>query len=89
MPMTILEAYSYGKPVISTPVGSIPEILEHNQNGLLFQPGDMPVLKGLITSVINDRSMTKRLGKNALQKATEFYPSAIKNDLIKLYAEIL
>ena len=89
MPMTILEAYSYGKPVISTPVGSIPEILQHNHNGLLFEPGDMPVLKGLITDVINNPSMTSRLGKNALLKATEFYPSAIKTSLEKMYAEII
>lgn len=89
MPVTILEAYSYGKPVISTPVGSIPEILEHNYNGLLFQPGDMPVLKGLITDVINNPSMKERLGKNALKKASEFYPSAIKQELEKLYAEII
>jgi glycosyltransferase involved in cell wall biosynthesis len=88
MPMTILEAYSYGKPVISTPVGSIPEILEHNYNGLLFEPGNMPGLKELITEVINNPSMTQRLGKNALQKATEFYPSAIKQDLEKLYEAI-
>jgi glycosyltransferase involved in cell wall biosynthesis len=89
MPMTILEAYSYGKPVISTPVGSIPEILEHNYNGLLFEPGDMPKLKGLLTEVINNPSLTDRLGRNALLKASEFYPSAIKKELEKLYAEIL
>jgi glycosyltransferase involved in cell wall biosynthesis len=89
MPMTMLEAFSYGKPVISTPVGSIPEILEHNYNGLMFEPGDMPELKGLITQVINNPSLTDRLGKNALQKAAEFYPAAIKKELEKLYAEIL
>lgn len=88
MPMTILEAYSYGKPVISTPVGSIPEILDHNYNGLLFQPGNMPELKNLITEVINNPAMTDRLGKNALLKASEFYPSAIKQELEKLYAAI-
>lgn len=89
MPVTILEAYSYGKPVISTPVGSIPEILQHNHNGLLFEPGNMPVLKELITEVINNPAMKERLGKNALKKASEFYPSAIKQELEKLYAEII
>jgi len=39
--------------------------------------------------VINNPSLTDRLGKNALLKATEFYPSAIKQELEKLYAEIL
>jgi len=89
MPMTILEAYSYGKPVISTPVGSIPEILEHDHNGLMFEPGDMTALKQLITTAINNPSLTNRLGKNALLKASEFYPCAIKKELEKLYGEIL
>jgi glycosyltransferase involved in cell wall biosynthesis len=88
MPMTMLEAFSYGKPVITTPVGSIPEILEHNYNGLLFEPGNMPDLKKLITQVISDRCQTQKMGKNAFQKISEFYPSAIKTELEKLYATI-
>ena len=89
MPMTILEAYSYGKPVISTPVGSIPEILQHDHNGLMFEPGDLPALKQLINNAINNPSQTDRLGKNALMKAAEFYPCAIKKELEKLYSEII
>jgi glycosyltransferase involved in cell wall biosynthesis len=89
MPMTILEAYSYGKPVISTPVGSIPEILEHNYNGLMFEPGNIPGLKGVITEAINNPALKEQLSKNALKKASEFYPSAIKKELEKLYAAII
>lgn len=88
MPMTMLEAFSYGKPVITTPVGSIPEILKHNYNGLLFEPGNMPDLKKLITEVINNPHQRKEMGKNAFQKIAEFYPSAIKTELEKLYATI-
>ncbi len=89
MPMTILEAFSYAKPVISTPVGSIPEILEHDYNGLLFEPGDMPALKKLILETLHNPDLEKRLGNNALTKATEFYPATIKQELEKLYAEIV
>lgn len=89
MPMTILEAFSYGKPAISTPVGSIPEILTHQYNGLLFHPGDKVSLKKLINEAIENSSLSGQLGKNALNKASEFYPEAIKKELEKLYAEIL
>jgi glycosyltransferase involved in cell wall biosynthesis len=37
MPITILEAYSAGIPVISTPVGGVPDILADNENGILSQ----------------------------------------------------
>jgi glycosyltransferase involved in cell wall biosynthesis len=89
MPMTILESFSYGKPVISTPVGSIPEILQHNHNGFLFTPGDIAALKKLINEVIDNPSLSAEFSTNALNKAAGFYPEAITNELKKLYEEIL
>lgn len=88
MPMTILEAFSYGKPVITTPVGSIPEVVEHNQNGILFNPGDMAQLKKIIFDVINDQSKYECMRKNAMNSAAHFYPESIKTELEKLYSEI-
>ncbi len=88
MPMTILEAFSYGKPVISTPVGSIPEVVEHNKNGILFTPGDMGQLKKILFDVINDPSKYDCMRKNAMNTALEFYPESIKIELERLYAEI-
>ena len=88
MPMTILEALSYGKPVISTPVGSIPEVIEHNNNGFLFPPGDIEQLKQIIFDVINDRSKYDCMRIQAMNAATRFYPESIKSELEKLYSEI-
>jgi glycosyltransferase involved in cell wall biosynthesis len=88
MPMTILESLSYGKPVITTPVGSIPEVIENNKNGMLFQPGDMQHLKKIIFDVINDRSKYDCMRKNAMNTAILFYPESIKTELEKLYTEI-
>ena len=88
MPMTILEAFSYGKPVITTPVGSIPEVVEHNKNGILFKPGDMVQLKKIIFDVINDPSKYDCMRKNAMNTAIDFYPESIKMELEKLYSEI-
>jgi len=88
MPMTILEAFSFGKPVITTPVGSIPEVVRHNENGLLFTPGDMDHLKKIIFNVINDRSKYDCMRKHAMNTATHFYPESIKSELEKLYSEI-
>jgi glycosyltransferase involved in cell wall biosynthesis len=89
MPMTILEAFSYGKPVITTPVGSIPEIVTHGRNGYLFPPGDMARMKEIVLDVINDHSKYDDLKKNAMNTATDFYPESIKTELEKLYSEII
>ncbi|MEI9809898.1 MAG: glycosyltransferase [Bacteroidota bacterium] len=89
MPMTILEAFSYGKPVITTPVGSIPEVVENNKNGLLFTPGDMTQLKKILFDVISDQSKYECMKKNAMNTATYYYPESIKTELEKLYEEII
>jgi glycosyltransferase involved in cell wall biosynthesis len=39
-PMTIVEAFACGLPVIASNLGSIPEFVQHGYNGLLFRPGD-------------------------------------------------
>jgi glycosyltransferase involved in cell wall biosynthesis len=88
MPMTILEALSYGKPVLTTPVGSIPEVIETGKNGMLFPPGDMEQLKKIIFDILNDRSNYDCMRSNAMNSAKHFYPESIKTELEKLYAEI-
>ena len=42
LPVSILEAMSYGKPILATPVGGIPEVVI--DNGILFQPGDLSAI---------------------------------------------
>jgi len=88
MPMTILEAFSYGKPVITTPVGSIPEVVTHNKNGILFNPGDKEALTKILFDVINDRSCYDAMKKHAMDTAYNYYPESIKKELESLYAEI-
>jgi glycosyltransferase involved in cell wall biosynthesis len=39
-PLTILEAFACGLPVIASNLGSLPEFVEHRRTGLLFRPGD-------------------------------------------------
>lgn len=43
-PMSVLDAWSYGLPVITTPVGGIPDVAQDGVNMLLFNPGDIDML---------------------------------------------
>jgi glycosyltransferase involved in cell wall biosynthesis len=49
-PMVIREAFALGIPVIGSRIGSIPFIVAHEKNGIMFEPGDSAGLAGLIDS---------------------------------------
>ncbi len=71
--MVALEAMSMGKPVIASNVGGLPEIIEHNNNGLLVEPGDSSSLAESITKVLSDKNLADRLGLNARRKAVSCF----------------
>jgi glycosyltransferase involved in cell wall biosynthesis len=65
LPMAILEAMSWGLPVIATPVGGIPQVIKHDTNGLLVPPGDVSALALAISRMLTDTAARERLGAEA------------------------
>ena len=65
--MVILEAFAHGVPVISTPVGAIPEVILPERNGLLVDPGDVPALAAAIHRLVTEPELRSRMGEAARQ----------------------
>lgn len=65
LPVAILEAMSYGIPVISTNVGSIEEAIKHEYNGFIHSPGDINMLKEYIEGLVVDSKKWKRFSENS------------------------
>ncbi len=55
MPMVLLEALAAGVPPLGSRVDGITDVIEHGQNGLLFEPGSAPALAETIAALINGR----------------------------------
>ncbi len=72
LPMAILEAMGCGLPVISTPVGGIPEIITAGKNGLLVQPGDIAGLQQAIQHLVEDRSTRDHMGRQAYESVKPY-----------------
>src|SRR3989344_4270829 len=64
MPYTLLEAGLAELPVIATPVGGIPEIIESGINGVLVPPEDSEALFSTLILLAEDDALRKRLGTN-------------------------
>jgi glycosyltransferase involved in cell wall biosynthesis len=65
MPMALLEAMSWGLPVIATPVGGVPQVIEPEVNGLMIDPGDIDSLTRALTRLLQDPDLRRRLGSAA------------------------
>lgn len=86
--MTVIEAMSYGIPVITTNISTMNEIL--NNKAQLVPPGDISSLSNLLMKLINSKNMLKNISKNEYQLCNEKFSlhSNIINT-IRVYKEII
>lgn len=73
-PLSILEAFSYGKPVVGSRIGGIPEMIDDRVNGLLFEAGNADDLadKLSLLATMSDQRIAD-MGKAALEKVKKEY----------------
>lgn len=88
--MTNIESFANGKPVIASNIGGIPEIVEHNVNGLLFEPANVEQLRECILKYWNNPELVIEHGKNGYKKVLTHYTEDIYYEkLIKIYEETI
>ena len=71
LPTVIMEAMAAGLPVVSTPLGGIPEMVEHEVNGELVPERDPAAICAAIERLISDPQRARRLGDRGRQIARE------------------
>jgi glycosyltransferase involved in cell wall biosynthesis len=88
-PMTVLEAYACGKPVIASKVGGLKDLIVDGQTGLLFESEDVKQLSNSMFSVLNDRDRAKKIGvagRNFLK--ANFVIGQVADQLEQIYNEV-
>ncbi|HEY9488561.1 MAG TPA: glycosyltransferase family 4 protein, partial [Chryseosolibacter sp.] len=89
-PIVILEAFSTGTPAIVPQLGSMPDIVQHNFNGLVFNPGDQQDLIRKIRMLKEDPALGNQLGLNARNTYVSHYtPQKNYELLLKVYEETI
>jgi glycosyltransferase involved in cell wall biosynthesis len=76
-----LEAMALGLRVITTKVGSLPELITDGQEGILVEPNDKEALKQGILKILTDDNFRQTLVQNAYQKSKQF---SLQNTIDKL-----
>ena len=62
LPMAILEAMACGLPIISTNVGTIPEVITDGIEGFLIEPGDIEALADRLVRLDRDKPLRRQMG---------------------------
>jgi len=89
MPNSVLEALAAGVPVVSTRVGGVPYIVEHERTALLVEPGAEAEMAEAIMRILTDPGMADRLRVSGLKAAQAYTWPKIKPILFKAYAEAI
>ena len=88
LPMALLEAMAWGLAPIVTPVGSIPELVDADVNGLLAQPGDLAGLAAAIEWLALDDALRRRLGAAARRRVEPLAVDVYAQKLCALYEAV-
>ncbi len=70
LPLSVLEAMAHGLPVVASNVGGIPELIEHDKEGLLVPPADPKALAAAIRTIAEDSALRRRLGEAGRRRAS-------------------
>ncbi len=91
LPNTLLEGMACERAVIATNVGGMPEVVRHNENGLLIPPGDVDALAQAITELLAAPPERRAaLGRAARQTISQnFSPAAELTKNLELYRRLL
>jgi glycosyltransferase involved in cell wall biosynthesis len=73
LPLSLLEAWATGLPVVSSAVGGIPKVVEHERTGLLFESGDVAGLTASLARLLSDRELAAQLAAAGEREVRENY----------------
>ena len=89
-PMAVLDAWAYGLPVITTPVGGVPDVAVDGENMLLFNPGDINTLAEKLDFMMSDEALRDKLSAASIKLAAEeFNLNTITQQIGEIYESLM
>jgi glycosyltransferase involved in cell wall biosynthesis len=89
-PNVLLEAMSYGIPIISSNVGGAPDLIKHRENGLIFESNDLESLYKNVVTLMSDKYMREKFSKNGIDTIKErFRYESMIDKYDKVFQDVL
>ena len=85
-----LEAMAFGKPVVASDTGGIPEVVQNGVTGILVPPKDYEKIAEAIIFLLNNPDVAKKMGEAGEKRVKEYFTiDRVGNELEKIYHNVM
>ncbi|HYU47542.1 MAG TPA: glycosyltransferase family 4 protein [Terriglobales bacterium] len=89
MPISVMEAFAAGTPVVTTSPECMPYLVEHEKTGLLSPVGDAGALAANVVRLLREPELAARLARNAHEESRKYEWSRVRQQWIDVYRRLL
>lgn len=89
LPMALLEAMAWGRAIVATAVGGVPDVLSDGEDALIVPPADPEALAAAIARLAADAALRRRLGPAARARARRLNAEEVTGRLDRIYRDLL
>ncbi len=84
----VMEGMALGKPMVVTAVGGMPDLVEHERNGLVVPPGDAGALAAAMQRLVDDDALRRRLAARSLQRVEALKAKSVVARIEAIYRHL-
>jgi L-malate glycosyltransferase len=85
MPLSVIEAFAAGTPVVSTSPECMPYLVEHERTGLLSPVGDEKALAANVIRLLRDPALAANMARNAHDESRKYTWEAVREQWLNTY----
>jgi glycosyltransferase involved in cell wall biosynthesis len=89
IPIIVLEAMALGKPVVASNLAGVKEAIQHGENGIIIDLGNVAKLADALIELIDNPSLCETIGNRAASSVKDFSNSEISRRLSDLYLRLI
>lgn len=87
--LVTLEAMSSGLPVVAADANALPELVHPGENGYLFKPGNEKQIATMITKILSNKKLAKKMGGECIKIAMNHQMDRAFDEMLSLYKEVI
>jgi glycosyltransferase involved in cell wall biosynthesis len=89
MPLSVIEAFASGTPVVTTSPECMPYLVEHERTGLLSPVGDQRALAANVVRLLRDPALAASLAQNAHRESQKYTWQAVREQWLNTYRALM